>query len=36
MTRQTGKEAVYKLIEDFGNNERQYMAKTFQEQTHEK
>jgi len=31
MTRQAGKEAVYKLVEDFGKNERQYMSKSFQE-----
>jgi len=31
MTRQAGKEAVYKLVEDFEKNERQYMSKSFQE-----
>jgi type I restriction-modification system DNA methylase subunit len=31
MTRQSGKEAVLKLIEDFEKNERQYMSKSFQE-----
>ena len=31
MTRQTGKEAIYKLVDDFEKNERQYMSKSFQE-----
>ena len=31
MTRQAGKEAVNKLIEDFEKNESQYMSKNFQE-----
>ena len=31
MTKQAGKEAVYRLIEDFEQNERQYMSKDFQE-----
>ena len=31
MTRQAGKEAVYKLVDDFEKNERQYMSKSFQE-----
>jgi len=31
MTRQTGKETVHKLIEDFEKNESQYMSKDFQE-----
>jgi hypothetical protein len=31
MTRQAGKEAVYKLVEDFEKNECQYMSKSFQE-----
>ena len=31
MTRQAGKEAVYKLVDDFEKNECQYMAKSFQE-----
>jgi len=31
MTRQTGKEAVHKLIDDFVKNEREYMSKDFQE-----
>jgi type I restriction-modification system DNA methylase subunit len=31
MTRQDGKEAVHKLIEDFEKNEREYMSKSFQE-----
>jgi type I restriction-modification system DNA methylase subunit len=31
MTRQDGKEAVHKLVEDFKKNEREYMSKNFQE-----
>ncbi|MDR0302156.1 MAG: N-6 DNA methylase, partial [Treponema sp.] len=31
MTRQTGREAVHKLINDFDKNESQYMSKNFQE-----
>ncbi|MDR2717363.1 MAG: hypothetical protein LBB89_04775, partial [Treponema sp.] len=31
MTKQTGKETVQKLIEDFEKNEREYMSKSFQE-----
>jgi type I restriction-modification system DNA methylase subunit len=31
MTRQTGKDDIYKLVKDFSHNERQYMSKTFQE-----
>jgi type I restriction-modification system DNA methylase subunit len=31
MTRQAGKETVYKLVDDFEKNERQYMSKSFQE-----
>ena len=31
MTRQAGKDAVNKLVDDFEKNEGQYMAKSFQE-----
>jgi type I restriction-modification system DNA methylase subunit len=31
MTRQTGKEAVHKLVDDFDKNKSQYMSKSFQE-----
>jgi len=31
MTRQAGKETVYKLVDDFEKNECQYMSKSFQE-----
>ena len=31
MKRQAGKEAVYKLVDDFDKNESQYLAKSFQE-----
>jgi hypothetical protein len=31
MTRKIGKEAVYKLVDDFEKNERQYTSKGFQE-----
>ena len=31
MTKQAGKEVIYKLVGDFEKNERQYMSKSFQE-----
>ncbi len=31
MTKQTGKDEIYKLVQDFEQNERQYMSKAFQE-----
>ena len=31
MTRQSGKESVHKLINDFKKNEKDFMSKTFQE-----
>jgi hypothetical protein len=30
MTRQTGKETVRKLVDDFDKNKNQYMSKSFQ------
>ena len=31
MTRQSGKETVHKLVDDFKKNEKDFLAKTFQE-----